>query len=571
MARFGNALLAALLAPTLLGGTARAQEALYYIDAARSICSSEEISVTVEIPASSASKSIIHVPVFFRTASGAVAVTYELKDRANQAIVPLTSIVLSEQTGRRVQASETSSLEIGPTESAAEDGLCEGVFLADGRSPVELPDTWSDARDAFHGICEQGGLASACDAEETAIFAGHPAGEQAFQPSTDFCMDLARYYVSVSGDSALVMARRLKSGGGSYSSSSSGSKAVGGWDSASRTSMSPYGYTESRMGSVYPRGYSSTSYGYSGRGGMSPRLTATTVAVVGVGTFTGFGAWRWSQRGTGSQSSGECNEGSRCGWDLNGEELIRDDIMTHGFIPSEMSYPLQLTVKQLQITGLNASAMCDPNAWSNASEVAGVDVFFSVAAVEELDEDLDPLLGFIALPFFLIGLVCFCWVCNPQAKKYRRIKKWRSMREQADACEVTGWWPSALNLAGTRCTGGSNGGTVTSRIDINIQTGGRISGFMDGFAISGCVTAASPSILMISWTRVDHPMFESICRLQPDSGRMLFTGSWVEATQPNGCLPMCSARSGTLDLSCDMRASVPSVANVVIGSPVPEQ
>jgi len=63
-----------------------------------------------------------------------------------------------------------------------EGDTCEDFFLSDGRSPVMLPDTWQEAREAFRGMCEaEINYFDACEEAEAKAFDGYPSGEDAFE------------------------------------------------------------------------------------------------------------------------------------------------------------------------------------------------------------------------------------------------------------------------------------------------------------------------------------------------------------------------------------------------------
>eukprot|EP00429_Kryptoperidinium_foliaceum_P008036 CAMPEP_0176024604 /NCGR_PEP_ID=MMETSP0120_2-20121206/12025_1 /TAXON_ID=160619 /ORGANISM="Kryptoperidinium foliaceum, Strain CCMP 1326" /LENGTH=579 /DNA_ID=CAMNT_0017357783 /DNA_START=30 /DNA_END=1769 /DNA_ORIENTATION=+ len=568
--------LLALLSLSRLACVVDAQEALYYVDVASPLCTSGTAGmsqVRVDVPTDMAQRSNVYVPVFFRAGGYPMTMSYQLDDSRGQSIVPRSTIALAPQRGRLL-----SGIGIGPitpdghhrvakaNESTPDEGLCEDVFLAYGASPVDLPDMWSDAREAFRGICEQEGAVD-CAADETTLFKGTPEGEDAFKPSSGFCEGLARYAARSSGGAA-SFARRLKGGGGSYTGSG-GTKAVGGWESASRSSMGPYGYTSSRMSTTYPGGYAQTSYGYSARGASFPRAGTTAVVVaVAAGGLTGYGAMRWSQR-VGSQS--ECS-GSTCGWDLRGEELVRDDIMTHGFKPSEMTYPLILSIWDVRIGDFNMSKVCSEGE-ANMSAYHDMDLFFSIAPVDALEEDEDDwgVLGLLPGLLFL-GCLCYCCFWRPSMKRYKRMKHMRKMREDGEsvinATETIGGG-SCFKLEGEDMRQGE--------LALNIDANGIITGRSTSGNVSGKVIRQEPHMLALVWTLQDADCsFEADAILMRSTGSvptLTLQGEWFSCSA-SACCPQLHTKRGTLFFVGDAPGTNPVtgspvvVGQVVMGQPI---
>merc|ERR1712129_572656 len=89
---------------------------------------------------------------------------------------------------------------------------CEEFFLLDGRSPVELPSTWEEARESFVDICEKE-LARErpwCHAKGREVFRDAPAVGPtlaAGQLGTSLCADL-RSFVETDDHVALLEGRK---------------------------------------------------------------------------------------------------------------------------------------------------------------------------------------------------------------------------------------------------------------------------------------------------------------------------------------------------------------------------
>jgi len=76
-------------------------------------------------------------------------------------------------------------------EAAAEEDfdMCEEFFLLDGRSPVEYPYTWGEAKDAFRDICAQESAqdANCTDVQEQLFGAGSQGDDLGFNASDELC------------------------------------------------------------------------------------------------------------------------------------------------------------------------------------------------------------------------------------------------------------------------------------------------------------------------------------------------------------------------------------------------
>merc|ERR1719223_1284020 len=78
-----------------------------------------------------------------------------------------------------------------------ECSLVDYYFLLDGSLPVELPDTWAEAREAFFRICVGEGIGnlSSCRGHYDRIFVSRPVGSTSFLPDGKFCVQIAGLYL----------------------------------------------------------------------------------------------------------------------------------------------------------------------------------------------------------------------------------------------------------------------------------------------------------------------------------------------------------------------------------------
>lgn len=548
-----------LLAATLAAcgnGAQDALEALYYVDSAQLVCNTKPFIFSVDVPTESSAKSQVHVPVFFRTFRDEVKLMWSLVDANGTIIVPATETTLQGHSRRL----------------AEEEWLFEDFFLADGRSPVELPDSWEEARGAFRSIGEQGG-SPGCEASESRLFSGRPSGREAFEPSGDFCSVLARYHAEFGGYS---FSRRLKGGGGTYWSRT-GSVAIGGWESTSRTSMSPYGYSRWRADLVYPRGYAKTGYGYTARGAMAPWRTRSTLAIVagaGAGAYTGYAAWRWSRHvGAGP---GECRRAdSDCGWDHSGE-LIRDDIMTNGVIPSELRYPLNLSVTYMSSAGFVKSEMClgDSLLWNSSSSG---DLFFTLAEVDELEED-ERKNNFSFL--FILGCICpaAIWYlyCQGPAEWSRIMRRWKRERKGAAGLPGATTYLRTDHLVFVgRCHGSTD-----ATYDLRFADDGAVSGTSQKTiddrtrTIAGKVTDWENPFASLRWIETEPAsslVFEVRARICISDKRPFLHGKWfagrVEDPRCCECLETCMGEMFCVAVGLEAEVAEPWTSLYFVGRP----
>eukprot|EP00928_Gymnodinium_smaydae_P007562 TRINITY_DN1270_c0_g1_i4.p1 TRINITY_DN1270_c0_g1~~TRINITY_DN1270_c0_g1_i4.p1 ORF type:complete len:1441 (-),score=192.68 TRINITY_DN1270_c0_g1_i4:180-4502(-) len=73
----------------------------------------------------------------------------------------------------------------------AEPENCESFFLVDGRSPIELPETYADARSSFGTMCQDEGYdAAICEDATKLVFKGFPEDSSKMFAGTDICKRL---------------------------------------------------------------------------------------------------------------------------------------------------------------------------------------------------------------------------------------------------------------------------------------------------------------------------------------------------------------------------------------------
>jgi len=305
------------------------------------------------------SKDIPHAVTFFRTSEKVVTVDYQIADANGKVMLPRRAAKLEAASARRLsgigkQASLDMPLEhtMQSWPHSSNNGIdedhivatsCEEFFLMDGRPPVDLPDTWGEARIAFLTMCEEAvedgtSGSHSCQEQEHMIFAKHPKSDKMLEMDDALCNRLLRVGMSwVLGEdlepallSRMNLPRRLK--GGSYSSS--------------------------RMSSSYPSGYRGTSYGYHGRTPMF----AYWYVWGGMG-----GSRRYGRSSSNASSQGNCDAdpAESCQWKLGPNEIMYRDDLTNVSV-SLSSYELPFFVTVYSVTGedFEASRICPPFGWN---------------------------------------------------------------------------------------------------------------------------------------------------------------------------------------------------------------
>lgn len=109
-------------------------------------------------------------------------------------------------------AKEPSTVQVAPSQ-------CEEYFILDGRDPVNLPDTWAEARVAFEEICHSDSESpDDCQAMTAVIFEGRPRGAEVFYTDSALCgLMLKQLNAGTKSDGSFVAPkpRRMKGSGGS--------------------------------------------------------------------------------------------------------------------------------------------------------------------------------------------------------------------------------------------------------------------------------------------------------------------------------------------------------------------
>eukprot|EP00927_Polykrikos_kofoidii_P068514 TRINITY_DN6387_c0_g2_i1.p1 TRINITY_DN6387_c0_g2~~TRINITY_DN6387_c0_g2_i1.p1 ORF type:complete len:393 (+),score=44.56 TRINITY_DN6387_c0_g2_i1:28-1206(+) len=96
----------------------------------------------------------------------------------------LQAVVESIQLGFRMQSDEASTLS-----------NCEDFFLHDGRSPLEIPDTWAEGRSEFRNICMSEGFSvEGCSKVEGVMFKDVAADSTPINATPNFCANLEGLY-----------------------------------------------------------------------------------------------------------------------------------------------------------------------------------------------------------------------------------------------------------------------------------------------------------------------------------------------------------------------------------------
>jgi len=148
-----------------------------------------------------------------------------LRDGMGESVFPYSyracsdSTEVYDQATKQCKASSARRLSgEAEEEEAEEEGSCDEFFLLDGRAPVELPDTWDEARTAAAEVCEDDGFnAENCDDAVLLAFEGlpeGPAGLQSDDGSADtMCMRLV-FLGAAAGASEEAMSALVASSAG---------------------------------------------------------------------------------------------------------------------------------------------------------------------------------------------------------------------------------------------------------------------------------------------------------------------------------------------------------------------
>merc|ERR1712232_606931 len=321
-------------------------------------------------------------------------------------------------------------------EEGDNDNACESFFLFDGRSPLDLPETWGETRDAFRDTCTENGFTTmACAGAEETVFHGYPQDQGHLQVVVidgTLCERLVNHAAAVSEagfpplrpdvvplkpvslpiEVALPsMARRTK---GTWGGS--------GWS---------YGPARGSMNSRYPRGWGRPSYGYTGFMGRAGRGVRFAVPAVAAGVGVGYLYSRYHTYCGGS----EC----RAGQEVHPQgDFYRDDLMDSGFWPSDFAWPLTLVISKVDGVDFVPSKICPPPNWPEHSTTwtaPATDIFFALTKAENIEPsfrlDWTPnFMWVILIGFFSIwnGIMAFFFcsarICGESPFNYLKEDKY---------------------------------------------------------------------------------------------------------------------------------------------------
>lgn len=173
------------------------------------------------------------------------------------------------------------------------------------------------------------------------------------------------------------------------------------WGNSRSPLSGNYGLTSSaRAARIFPNDHSSTGYGYAGAGAFAAlgvaqvAFSASALGLVAAapqesrwGTLQGLG----STCSFGSYFEGDCGECTSSVWDDHkcsvsfapAEDMNLDMIMTAGFIPTDITWPLLVRITRVDGDDYASSRLCASGDGSDR------DLFVTLAEVEELEDDLE--------------------------------------------------------------------------------------------------------------------------------------------------------------------------------------
>lgn len=438
-----KSLLALALGARLTGG-----QLLHMVDWLKVLCDQEPFSIDLK-PATGTV-----VPVFYRSVDY-IEVEYQVTDQVGAVVIARTSVTLMRPTRRLAEAfagimrpsswwanapsndgeAASTSPQLADANSPATPDHCEEYFLLDGRHPVDLPDTWAEARTAFEDICRgESEMPDDCPARTAAIFEGRPHAAETFSTDVAFCEVLARgAKSSLGGFFAEAQPRRTKgstgAGSGYYSGGSSGvgTKFTGTSYASSYGGGTRVGYYG--MGTHYPYGYSSRPYGYSGYRNRAAVPTAMYFVMrpnYGYSTYY-LGPGRGITQPANRMGTEVCDDDMEC--QISVKDLIRDDLMDKNFATNLYTAPLLLTVYTIKggpgDQAFDRVAMCPPPGWTDGGSwtppPTNPQLFFALGVVDTMqwwEDDLGSLIG--GLVGGLLGCCCCCCLCRYMRKKSKR-------------------------------------------------------------------------------------------------------------------------------------------------------
>jgi len=439
---------------------ASGEEALHLIDVPALVCGGPS-TTTVHLDAmiKGPNATAPRILTFYRTSLAGVAVSFSLKGASGETVLKNTTVQLSE-----LEASQAKAPPRRLQEEAAEGHGCEEFFLNDGRDPVDLPDTWAEARHAFRGICEdEGVLAEECTDAEAAAFHSQPRGEVPLVADAGFCRRLAQQghdlWGFVLASPGFAQARRLKAGGGfghsagggrsgRYAGTAGGSYAArnGRWGSPLYPGLGAYGFGTAFLAMSYSRGFATTSYGYAGHSAHGPRKQNDTTVRAGPIPVTVEHEKSIHSRAIThclDASNQSCVDGRVAAaaagfvqWQLDPkDEFVRDDLMVYGFQARRDQSPYALTITAVAGTDYATTRICAPTGKAAADAARSAspwrpppreDLFVTLTEVESLpkeEEDFAGVLGTVLLLLCVAGVLVMC--CRQERHPEVRDVEWR--------------------------------------------------------------------------------------------------------------------------------------------------
>jgi hypothetical protein len=336
------AALIALLTLSLAGCSEDEEPKWHTIDVRKLVCSTPKpdfIQVNIH---DYGDKEEAYALTFVRSFEEDVKIEFGLNDAKGTQIVPPQTVDLVKQSGLAIQSDDTRRLqlqlltasggELQPSPDSVESEMraqtsteddvhlnqCELFFLFEGRSPLELPETWEEARTAYQEMCAAEGFQSeACHVAEQNLFDGYPRGNETMVADDALCSKLMEHaevlmHLHVGEQSHRPDIVPLTNVNGSLTGNAPARRTKSWGESGA-------GYKKDKLKSNYPGGWNKAGYGYAG---------PVAVGVVGgaaVGMLVVGGAT-----------------------DVN---VYRDDLMEEAFVPADYTYPLVLTIYSVKSSG----------------------------------------------------------------------------------------------------------------------------------------------------------------------------------------------------------------------------
>lgn len=409
--------------------------ALTLVDVPSLVCNSSEDTIQIQLDEPIETDAPYFLS-FFRTSPAAVNLTFSLRSADGQIVAPKHSVLLEDVSGHK-KANLTAvahSLNPGERRMSESDVLgsnCEDFFLYDGRSPIDLPDTWFEAREAFRDMCEaESESVARCRDIEEAAFNGYPEGHESLESDGLLCTRLfdhsAVFFPGILQNPYRV--RRLKSFGAVGYKSAKGRPSAGTYQNTGNPNAGLYGYSTVSLARRYPTGATRSGYGYVGRGGLAPyhrRAGVVTVAVI-----VGYSSFRWSRGSTrcfGNRCNGTiggaCSAQDPCEFPLgDDEDLTRDDILdSTGFRPDQHPGPYTLEIHRVIGDHFNPDRICPTDTWQGEHDPSWSlpdqqDLFVAISRAESMVEEKSANVAVIIIISIIVGIpvvICCCMCLLP--------------------------------------------------------------------------------------------------------------------------------------------------------------